>query len=436
MAVGIVLRVWGLGGQDLTFDETFTASAARKPLGELPDFLRESDTHPPLDYVLRHPFASTANDLVVRIPSAAFSIAGLVLLALWMRSKGTFGAFTTAAAAVMPFFVLHGREARMYALVALLGVIAAICADRWLQRPSGALAAGVAIAGLLAMLSHSAAIPAVASMGLLPGFRRDRPAWIYRSWIVAAFVSWATLWGPAFTEQSSAASDPGYWVPTTSLQWLETVGGALISARSALIHISFAVLVIGVGALLARRGTVARVACVTFVVPFVALVVAGLELRVLLPRSFAFGAWVVAAALGAVVEWLRSTSGARGGVVGLVIVAALLVPSSVDIVRDGREELEELDVLRTRLQPGDEISMGPSWFRPLLEWNFVAKRDFTVVGERGGRFVIADRSARPSGRTHLLDSAGLPLEDVAGDRQPCEPDFSAGSWLLRCVTDD
>lgn len=436
VGVGVVVRTWGIGGQDLTFDESFTAAASRKPVGDLLGFLRDHDSHPPLDYLLRIPFAASANDLVVRLPSVAASIASLLLLARWMRSKGPFGAFTTIAAAVMPLLVAHGREARMYSLVMLLGTIAAICAEHWIAAPSGRLAAAVAACGSLAMLSHSAAIPAVASMGLLPGLRRDRAAWVYRAWLAAAFVLWAALWGPSFREQSATASDPGYWVPHTSLEWVETVGGALISARSALIHVSFAVLLLGIGALLARCDATARVAFVAFVVPFAVLIVAGLELRLLLPRSLAFGAWAVAAGLGAGAEWLRGVGGVRGGVLGVLLLVALLVPSTLDLVRTGREELVELDVLRDRLRPGDEISMGPSWFRPLLEWNFVAKRDFKVVRDDDERFVIADRSAPRTGRVHLLDSQGLPLVDVAGDGEPCEVPFTAGAWLLRCVEDD
>lgn len=424
-----------MGGQDLTFDEAFTASAARKPVGELFTFLRDSDTHPPLDYLVRKPFADAGSDLVVRIPSVGFAILALLLLAHWMRPKGSFGAFTTAAASVMPFLVAHGREARMYSLVMLLGVATAVGADRWLRRPSGKLAAAMAIIGLLAMLSHSAAIPAVASMGLLPGLRRDRAAWVYRGWMVSSFVAWAALWGPSFADQSEAASDPSYWVPTTSISWLETVAGALISSRSALIHVSFVVLLLGLAALIARRDSVAWVASLAFIVPFVVLAVAGLELRLLLPRSFAFGAWAVSAAIGAGVDWLRTTSGVRGGAVGLLLVGVLLVPSTLDIVRQGREELVELDVLRTRLEPGDEISIAPSWFRPLLEWNFVAKHGFTVLGEREGRFVIVDQSAPRSGRVHLLDTRGLPLVDVASGRSRCEEDFPGQAWLLRCVTE-
>jgi len=404
-------------------------------MGDLLGFLRSNDTHPPLDYLLRMPFASAASDLVLRIPSALSSIAFLLVLARWMRGKGTFGALTTICAAIMPFLVLHGREARMYPLVMLCGVVAAALADGWLHRPSSRAAVGVAAAGLVAMLSHSAALPAVASMFLLPGFRRDRDAWIYRGWIGAAFVAWAGLWGPSFLKQSEAASSPGYWVPHTTPDWVTTVGGALLSARSSLIEVCFVLLLLAIAALLLRRDGVSQVALCAFVVPFVVLVLVGLELRLLLPRSFAFGAWAVAAALGAAVDRMRTVAGPRGAIVGLLLAASLLVPSSVDIVRDGREELVELDVLRDRLEPGDQISIGPDWFRPLLQWNFVAKRGFAVVGDRDGRFVVADRSAPGSGRVHLLDSSGLPLEDVAAGRQPCAAPFEGGSWLLRCVED-
>ena len=43
------LRLWGLGADRLNFDEAFTAMAGRLSLGDLFQFLRVHDSHPPLD---------------------------------------------------------------------------------------------------------------------------------------------------------------------------------------------------------------------------------------------------------------------------------------------------------------------------------------------------------------------------------------------------
>ncbi len=55
--LGIVLRVWRTTTHGLTFDESYTAMVGRRPLGDLLSYLRNTDLHPPLDYILRAPLA-------------------------------------------------------------------------------------------------------------------------------------------------------------------------------------------------------------------------------------------------------------------------------------------------------------------------------------------------------------------------------------------
>ena len=137
VVAGALLRLWGLGADRLGYDEAFTAMAGRMPIGDLLAYLRINDSHPPLDYLLRRAACAAAgvNEFLFRLPSAVFSVAALALFAWWMRRYGLAGIVATALLAVSDFELTHGRTARMYAELELIGVLAAVLADSWLRRP-------------------------------------------------------------------------------------------------------------------------------------------------------------------------------------------------------------------------------------------------------------------------------------------------------------
>jgi hypothetical protein len=49
VGVGAALRLWDLGSSRLSYDESFTAMAGRLPISTLFGYLRDHDSHPPLD---------------------------------------------------------------------------------------------------------------------------------------------------------------------------------------------------------------------------------------------------------------------------------------------------------------------------------------------------------------------------------------------------
>jgi predicted membrane-bound mannosyltransferase len=91
VGLALALRLWHLGQPRLFFDETFEAMVARRSLGPMLDFLRAQDQHPPLDYLLRAPFAATGSDIVLRLPSVVWSTAAIAVFAVWMRARGKVG---------------------------------------------------------------------------------------------------------------------------------------------------------------------------------------------------------------------------------------------------------------------------------------------------------------------------------------------------------
>lgn len=399
------------------------------------EFLRTSDTHPPLDYLIRAPFTAVDSELALRLPSFIWSVGTLLVLAWWMRAKGSFGALVVIVASFMPFLVLHGREARMYSLVMFLGVVAGMCTERWLAAPRGRYVVGLALACALALFAHSAALAPVGLLLFVPGLRRDRAAWTFRAAVGAALLAWGVSWGPAFTDQATGIRS--FWIPLSTPDWVEVVAAATVSPIAALVHVSAVLLGFGAVLLLVRHGRTGVVALPAFIVPFLVLAVLGTEIHVMLPRSFAFGAWVPAAALAAVVEEVRHRFGSPPALLPLAAVAMLLVPSSLDIARQPRERHVALDELRRRLEPGDRIAIGPTYFRPVIEWEFGGDDRFDPAGTIQGRFLMVDPSARRSGRTHVLDHSRLPVADGLVEGVPrCAPDFETSSWLLRCVVSD
>ena len=168
--------------------------------------------------------------------------------------------------------------------------------------------------------------------------------------------------------------------------------------------------------------------------PFALVALLGVEFHALLPRSFAFGIWVPIVSLAAVLEELRRRLSAAGAVLGCALLALVLIPPTVEHVQEARERHVALDEVRARLRPGDRVSISPTWFAPVIEWEFAAKDGFRILGlDRDGRFVVADTSSEPSGRTHLLDHAQLvdPTE-LRLPRPGCGQRLDTYSWILRC----
>ncbi len=92
VVLGAVLRMVWIVRNGASFDESFTAMIGRQPLGSVFDALRSTDSHPPLDYLLRLPAARAgAGDLVMRLPSFVFSVASLGLFVWWMRTRRVAG---------------------------------------------------------------------------------------------------------------------------------------------------------------------------------------------------------------------------------------------------------------------------------------------------------------------------------------------------------
>ena len=126
MLLSLVLRTRELG-IGFWIDEGLSVGIADRPLTDIPHALR-LDGSPPLYYMLLHVWMSvfgTSEEAdaraVARVRAAAVPVA-------WWAARTLFGARAGWMAAVLaatnPFLTRFAQEARMYALVALLALVA------------------------------------------------------------------------------------------------------------------------------------------------------------------------------------------------------------------------------------------------------------------------------------------------------------------------
>jgi mannosyltransferase len=126
VGLSVLLRTRALDAS-LWIDEGISVGIASHPAADIPGLLRQ-DGSPPLYYLLLHAWITVAGagEAALRVPSLLFALA-TVPVALW-AGRSLFGAragwFCASLAAVMPFLTVYAQEVRMYALVALLSVVA------------------------------------------------------------------------------------------------------------------------------------------------------------------------------------------------------------------------------------------------------------------------------------------------------------------------
>ena len=405
VVAGTVLRFWRLGSQPLNFDESFTAMVGRLPLGTLFGFLRAHDSHPPLDYLLQLPLARAgASPFVFRLPSVLCSVAALGLFAWWMRDRGRVGILATAAMAVGTFQLYYAREARMYAVMELLGVATAVVAESWLRAPRRRHAAVIGAIVFLGLLTHVSMILAAVGLLALAGSRRDRDAWHWRAAILVATAGWAVLWGPSFLTQSKGGHSS--WIPhTTPLRLIDTVGG-LVTEQKGLSALVFAAIIAGIVVCRRRDATLATVLMCCFVVPVGLAALLGLRAPVLLDRTLTVAAWAPLLALAYAVDAIARRVRAAG-IIAVAVAMLALLPTAAQTINAPSGPTAALRELERVGRPGDIVAVQPASKGVELDWTFGVRSDdgtahtVQLAGFRQTA-ALALTGGRPTGRVWIM----------------------------------
>jgi hypothetical protein len=434
VGLGGFLRLWQLGRSRLGYDESFTAVAGRMQFGRLIPFLTNNDSHPPLDYLIRSPLARLgASDFVFRLPSAIFSIAALALFAWWMRPRGRIGLIATALLAISTFEIVHGRTARMYAEVELLGVGMAMLADAWMRRPRRWHAPLLALLVLLGLLTHVSFFLFGAGLFVLPGLRTDRPAWRWRGAIVAGGLGWAALWGPHFLVQTRGGHSD--WIPRTTASTFVTAVGQLVTANAGL-HLLAVLAVIGGGVLLYRSDRrFDRLWMCCFVVPVGLAAFFGLFAPVLIDRTLTATAWAPMFAVALVLDLAIR----RFRVLGPIALALVLVVGMQGAMRAVYQQTgpnTALNRLQAVVRPGDVVAVTPAYKGVELAWTLGvrsdngAARSVDLDGLGANRAIVLSGTA--TGRIWLLDfhARSKPLVLPADQ---CAKPWMHGSTRVECL---
>jgi mannosyltransferase len=346
---GAALRLATLGTQSLWFDEAVTAHLMRMDLPGLLSAIPDSESSPPLYYVLAWLWSQLfgTGEVALRSLPALLGTATIpVVWALGRRLGGDRAGLAAAAlVTVNPMLVWFSQEARAYALLALLGALAALLWLRALETPrAGRLLAWGAVAAL-ALATHYFAIFLVGPQALWLALRA--PALRARATALALPVAAAAALAPlalaqrandsaAFIGESSLASRLAQ-VPKQFLVGYDAPLEKLLALASALVLLAGAA---GLVRLLAGRAGVtpraradtARLAAITalaLALPAL-LALAGEDhlatrnVLAALPLAAALaGAGLAAAA--AVAPWPAATATAAACALALVAVVGVAV---------------------------------------------------------------------------------------------------------------
>jgi mannosyltransferase len=126
LIISFAFKARGLGSA-YWIDEGLSVGIASHPLGDIPGLLRQ-DGSPPLYYMLLHVWIGWFGSGEFATQALSAIVGLLCVPAAFWAGRVMFGrrvAWATAAiAAINPFLTLHSYEARMYALLTLMGLVA------------------------------------------------------------------------------------------------------------------------------------------------------------------------------------------------------------------------------------------------------------------------------------------------------------------------
>lgn len=333
--VALVVGLWGVGVPSFWRDESVSALAASRPLGEVWDLLGHMDRVHALYYLLLRPVAwISTSELALRLPSVLATAAaayGIAALGRHLASARA-GLLAGLVFAALPMVTRYAQEVRSYAIVTALAVLAT-----WLlvtRRHHAGYAAVIVLLGwchvygLLLVVAHAFVAPDRRRFGralLIAG------AWLAPLAVLAAGQRGVQL---GWLRSPTWAALPAFAQEVMGSRWgiVPLLGLAVFGARGALGRVAGPwALLIPLSMLVSLVYPIYSPRYVLFALPGVALL-AGAGLDRLRPRPLAWA--------------------------GLALLVALTVPKHLSLrTPDSRpDDLRSMAAaLLERQRPGDAV---------------------------------------------------------------------------------
>jgi mannosyltransferase len=360
LALFLRTRELGIG---FWIDEGLSVGISDRPLGDIPGALR-LDGSPPLYYLLLHVWMSVAgtSEEAVRALSVVFGL--LAVPVAWWAARALFGTRTAWMAAVLaatsPFLTQFAQEARMYALTALLSLVASAAFARTFafaeNRRPWAIGFAVALAAML--YTHNWALFFGAACGAAWLFLVARaPAPERRDLLVHGAIAFGGAlllylpWIPITLYQVAHTGAP--WAESPTVVALLATPGRMLGqfAQVALLLAGGA----GLVGLFARRGgrlsPRGRAAACLLAIAVLTLLLAWVASQI----SPAWANRYLAATVGPLLLAIAAGLGNAGklGIAGLVVAAAL---AAGDSAPDDKSNVRDVtDAIAPSLAPGDLV---------------------------------------------------------------------------------
>lgn len=182
VALAAALRFYGLGEQSFWYDEAYTVDLVGRSFGDMLAAIPETESTPPLYYVLAWPWTQLFGDSETALRSLSALIGTAVVPVAALAARDLFdskraGVIAAFLVAVNPYFVWYSQEARSYSLLVLTTAVSVLFLARALREPSRRNVALWAGAAVLALLTHYfAGFVVVAEAVWLVYATRTRPA--------------------------------------------------------------------------------------------------------------------------------------------------------------------------------------------------------------------------------------------------------------------
>jgi mannosyltransferase len=227
--LGVVLRIYNLGGESIWLDEAYTIEISKHdPVGIIREIFRDNENHPPLYYSIMHYWMILFGDsaFAVRFLSVIFgvmSITAIYKVAEFLFNKNT-ALISALILATSVFFIKYSQAARGYSLMAFLSLLSFYFLLRLLDHKSFKFTVFYLVTSLLLIYTHYYALLIIASQNIfvLTGYilSRDKKIMSLRRWIMLQLVLLLFYLPQLFFFVRAGAIKEGYWITAPNLKML------------------------------------------------------------------------------------------------------------------------------------------------------------------------------------------------------------------------